>query len=106
KTSCRSEASFSATAGGSRWPHTLRGRAPRTRSRASFMRIALTANGPGEVAGWLRPPLRSLYRHVDDLEALVFLVPDDYATGSEAEMVREAFPAARVYDPKSYLKFA
>jgi hypothetical protein len=70
------------------------------------MRIALTANGPGEVAGWLRPLLRSLYRHVDDLEALVFLVPDDYATGSEAEMVREAFPAARVYDPKSYLKFA
>ncbi len=70
------------------------------------MRIALTANGPGEVAGWLRPLLRSLYRHVNDLEALVFLVPDDYATGSEAEIVREAFPAARVYDPKSYLKFA
>jgi len=70
------------------------------------MRIALTANGPGEVAGWLRPLLRSLYRHVNDVEALVFLVPDDYATGSEAEIVREAFPAARVYDPKSYLKFA
>jgi hypothetical protein len=70
------------------------------------MRIALTANGPGEVAGWLRPLLRSLYRRVNDLEALVFLVPDDYATGFEAEIVREAFPAARVYDPKRYLRFA
>jgi lipid-A-disaccharide synthase len=70
------------------------------------MRIAFTANGPGEVAGWLRPLLRSLYSRAPDLQAVVFLVPDDYATGFEAAMVREAFPAARVYDPKSYLKFA
>jgi hypothetical protein len=70
------------------------------------MRIAFTVNGPGEVAGWLRPLLRSLYRYAGDLEALVFLVPDDYATGFEAAMVREAFPSARVYDPKRYLKFA
>lgn len=70
------------------------------------MRIAFTANGPGEVAGWLRPLLRSLYRQSPGLDALVFLVPDDYATGFEAQMVREAFPAALVYEPKSYLKFA
>ncbi len=70
------------------------------------MRIAFTANGPGEVAGWLRPLLRSLYSRAPDLEAVVFLVPDDYATGFEAAMVREAFPAARVIDPKGYLKFA
>ncbi|MBV8531708.1 MAG: hypothetical protein JO104_10355 [Candidatus Eremiobacteraeota bacterium] len=70
------------------------------------MRIALTANGPGEVAGWLRPLLRSLYRRQPDLEALVFLVPDDYATGFEARMVSEAFPQAAVYEPKSYLRFA
>jgi hypothetical protein len=70
------------------------------------MRIALTANGPGEVAGWLRPLLRSLYERVPDLVALVFLVPDDYATGFEAQMVRDAFPQALVYEPKRYLKFA
>lgn len=70
------------------------------------MRIAFTANGPGEVAGWLRPLLRSLYSRARDLEAFVFLVPDDYATGFEAAMVREAFPRARVYDPKSYVRFA
>ncbi len=70
------------------------------------MHIALTANGPGEVAGWLRPLLRSLYRHDPNLLALVFLVPDDYATGFEAQMVRDAFPQAAVYEPKSYLKLA
>lgn len=70
------------------------------------MRIAFTANGPGEVAGWLRPLLRALYRRQPDLEALVFLVPDDYATGFEAAMVREAFPQARVYEPKTYVRFA
>ena len=70
------------------------------------MRIAVTANGPGEVAGWLRPLLRALYRRQPDLEALVFLVPDDYATGFEAQIVRDAFPAARVFAPKEYLKFA
>ena len=36
----------------------------------------------------------------------VFLVPDDYATGFEAEMVRETFPQAAVYEPKSYVRFA
>jgi hypothetical protein len=70
------------------------------------MRIAFTANGPGEVAGWLRPLLRSLYRRQPQLEAYIFLVPDDYATGFEAQMVRETFPQARVYEPKRYLKFA
>ncbi|HYL26745.1 MAG TPA: hypothetical protein VEW74_02860 [Candidatus Nitrosotalea sp.] len=70
------------------------------------MRIAFTANGPGEVAGWLRPLLRSLYRLRPDLDALIFLVPDDYATGFEAQMVREAFPQAQVFEPKTYVKFA
>jgi lipid-A-disaccharide synthase len=70
------------------------------------MRIAFTANGPGEVAGWLRPLLRALYLRMPDLEAFVFLVPDDYATGFEARTVREAFPQATVVEPKAYLKFA
>ncbi len=70
------------------------------------MRIAVTANGPGEVAGWLRPLLRSLYARRPDLEAFVFLVPDDYASGFEAEMLRQWFPAAHVFDPKQYLRFA
>lgn len=70
------------------------------------MRIALTANGPGEVAGWLRPLLRAIYQRAPDTEAHVFLVPDEYATGREAETVRALFPQAVAYDPRTYLKFA
>lgn len=70
------------------------------------MRIALTANGPGEVAGWLRPLLRALYRREPQLRAFVFLVPDDYASGFEARIVRDAFPQATVVEPKRYVKFA
>lgn len=70
------------------------------------MRIALTANGPGEVAGWLRPLLGALYEREPSLEPHVFLVPDEYATGFEAATVRALFPRAHVYDPKRYVAFA
>jgi lipid-A-disaccharide synthase len=70
------------------------------------MRIAVTANGPGEVAGWLRPLLRALYHREPAAEVHVFLVPDEYATGHEAQTVRAMFSQAAVYEPKAYLKFA
>ena len=70
------------------------------------MRIALTANGPGEVAGWVRPLLRRLYALDPALEAHLFLVPDDYATGGEAAMARALFPSAHVYEPREYVRFA
>ncbi len=70
------------------------------------MRLALTCNGPGETAGWLRPLLREVYAQAPDTEVHVFYVPDDYATGSEPEVVRTLFPRAHVYDPKTYLKIA
>ena len=70
------------------------------------MRIAFTANGPGEVAGWLRPLVRRLYERDPDLEVWLFCVPDDYATGYESELARRLFPSAHIYDPKAYLRVA
>jgi lipid-A-disaccharide synthase len=70
------------------------------------MRIAFTANGPGEVAGWFRPLVRRLYEHDPDLEVHLFCVPDDYATGYEPQLARRLFPSAHVYDPKTYLRVA
>lgn len=70
------------------------------------MRIAFTANGPGEVAGWVRPLVRRLYEHAPDVDIYIFLVPDDYATGHEAELARRLFPSAHVYDPKAYVRVA
>lgn len=70
------------------------------------MRLAITCNGPGETAGWLRPFLNELYRQAPQADVHVFYVPDDYATGREPAVVRELFPAAHVYDSKTYLKVA
>ncbi|MGP8099214.1 MAG: hypothetical protein ACLQHL_00405, partial [Candidatus Cybelea sp.] len=70
------------------------------------MKIAVTANGPGEVAGWFRPLVRRLYERDPDLDLHLFRVPDDYATGYEADLARRLFPSAHVYDPKAYLRVA
>jgi lipid-A-disaccharide synthase len=70
------------------------------------MRLALTANGPGEFAGWLRPLLHELYVRDPLLDARIFCVPDDYATGHEAEYARALFPQARVFEPGEYVRFA
>lgn len=70
------------------------------------MILALTANGPGEFAGWVRPLLTALYARDPALDVRVFCVPDDYASGHEAEYVRGLFPQATVYAPREYLRFA
>ena len=70
------------------------------------MRIAFTANGPGELAGWFRPLVRRLYERDPDLEIHLFCVPDDYATGREADLARRLYPSAHVYDPKTYIRLA
>jgi len=70
------------------------------------MRIAITVNGPGELAGWFRPLVRRLYERDPDLDVHLFCVPDDYATGYEADLARRLFPSAHVYDPKTYLRVA
>lgn len=70
------------------------------------MRIAFTANGPGEVAGWFRPLVRRLYERDPSLDVYLFCVPDDYATGYEPQLARRLFPSAHVYDPKTYLRVA
>src|SRR5947209_20553857 len=67
---------------------------------------AITCNGPGETAGWLRPLLRALYAMDTEFQAHVFYVPDDYATGAEPEYVQRIFPQARVYGVKTYLAAA
>ena len=70
------------------------------------MHVAITANGPGELAGWVRPLLRALYAERPDLDATVFLGPDDYATGREAPTLRALFPQVRIVEPAQYLRFA
>lgn len=70
------------------------------------MRLAITCNGPGETAGWLRPLLRELFAMQPEIDVHVFYVPDDYATGAEPQVVRALFPQAHVHDAATYIKTA
>ena len=69
-------------------------------------RIAMTCNGPGEFAGWVRPLVRTLHELAPDVELHCFFVPDDYATGRESEVARQSLPMLSIHDPKAYLQFA
>ncbi len=70
------------------------------------MIVALTANGPGEFAGWVRPLLTELYAREPETDVRLFFVPDDYATGQEPDVARRLFPRAHVYAPRDYVRFA
>lgn len=70
------------------------------------MRIAITANGPGEFAGWVRPLVAALRACDPAVELHVIGVPDDFATGREAAYIEELFPGVHAYPPSAYLKLA
>ena len=67
------------------------------------MRLLLTANGPGEVAGWVKPLLQRLFERAPQSDVHLFLVPDDYATGREGATVRALFPQVHIHEPKQYV---
>lgn len=70
------------------------------------MRIAITANGPGEFAGWVRPLVAALRAREPAIDLHVIAVPDDFATGREAQYIRDLFPGVRAYAPSEYLRLA
>jgi lipid-A-disaccharide synthase len=75
-------------------------------AKGAALRIALTSNGPGELAGWVRPLVSELLRQAPHAELTLFFVPDDYATGREADVARALFPGVRVVPPRDYVRFA
>ena len=70
------------------------------------MRLALTANGPGEFAGWVRPLIAAVLARDPSAEIHVLGVPDDFATGREAAYVAGLFPSVRAYPPADYVRLA
>jgi hypothetical protein len=70
------------------------------------MRIAITANGPGEFAGWVRPLVAALRARDRSTEIHVVCVPDDFATGREAAYIEQLFPGVRAYPTSDYLRLA
>jgi hypothetical protein len=70
------------------------------------MKIAITANGPGEFAGWVRPLVAALRARDPAVEIHVLCVPDDYATGSESTYISALFPGLHAYPPSAFVRFA
>ena len=70
------------------------------------MRIAITSNGPGEFAGWVRPLVSALYHIAPETDVTLVFVPDDYATGREPLVAQRMFRGARVVTPGEYVRFA
>lgn len=70
------------------------------------MRIAITSNGPGEFAGWVRPLVAALLRLDPATDITLFFVPDDYATGREPDVARRLFPNVRIVPAREYVRFA
>jgi hypothetical protein len=70
------------------------------------VRIAITANGPGEFAGWVRPLVAALRGRDPEAEIHVLGVPDDFATGREAPYIEALFSGVRAYPPSDYVRLA
>ena len=70
------------------------------------MILALTANGPGEFAGWVRPLLRALYRLAAATRRARLLRSRRLRDRARSAVRARAFPRASVYAPGEYLRFA
>jgi hypothetical protein len=60
------------------------------------MRLLLTANSPGEMAGWVRPLVKA-WRAREVGPADLLLLPCTFATGQEERVARELEGIDRVY---------
>ncbi|HLV08830.1 MAG TPA: hypothetical protein VKY40_01360 [Halanaerobiales bacterium] len=69
------------------------------------MDFIITANSPGEVAGWVKPVIKELKCTFPEAGISVFLTPCVFASGSEKKVLQEYAETDRVYDGKEYLKY-
>jgi len=61
--------------------------------------VAITVNGPGEVATWAAPVVAELARSFPEARVGLFLLPCRFAAGTEADVLRHAMPDLTVFTP-------
>lgn len=66
-------------------------------------RLLITANSPGEMAGWVKPIL-SAWREQTADPVDILLLPCTFATGQEERVARSLVGVDRVYRPSDYFK--
>lgn len=69
------------------------------------MQFILVSNGPGEVAGWVRPISAALRQKYPDSNIELFLVPCQFRSGDEKKMAESFGTLNQVYTPQEYFKF-
>mgnify|MGYP006284233873 CR=1 FL=1 len=69
------------------------------------MDIVITTNSPGEVAGWVKPTVKSLKKTYPRGKISVFLPPCIFASGSEKEVLINYPEVDYVYNKSQYLKY-
>lgn len=67
------------------------------------MNIIITANSPGEVAGWARPLIREISQNIKDSKVFLFLLPCSFASGREFDFSRNIEGLAGILKPVEIL---
>lgn len=68
--------------------------------------LILTANSPGEVAGWVAPAVPALREAVPGARVTVFVPPCTFASGCELEVVKALPGVDAAYGPGEFLRYA
>jgi len=69
------------------------------------MYIFIVTNSPGEVAGWVKPVVKSLKRKKNQVKIIVVITPCQYASGKEKEVVESLLEVDYVMGKSEYLKY-
>jgi len=69
------------------------------------MQFFLVSNGPGEVAGWVKPIATAIRKRHPDSRIELFLVPCQFRSGDEKKMAESFGTLDKVYSPQEYFKF-
>lgn len=70
---------------------------------STLKHLFITANSPGEVAGWLAPIVKALRRRNPRCRVTVILLPCPFATGSEERVLREDLGIDEIIPARRYL---
>ena len=80
--------------------------APATRAlKSSSIDVVILSNGPGEVATWVKPVVRSLQQKAPDLRISVILSPCPHASGQEPAILQGYSEVDRVQSAPHFFKF-
>ncbi len=77
-----------------------------TESEVSVMDFIITSNGPGEISTWVKPVVREIKKAIPSCRISVFLLPCQYASGHELELIKKMDEVDRAFTTSQYWQMA